>query len=107
MEGEIEIQVLTVLDAARFTDQKEGTKLRRPVVRGISRDLFQEFKQNDKEEIFTSCEKLLTTQDRDARLFYDLRSGWSSMWMAGTAVMISVRTLLAACFTSTQTVCPT
>ncbi len=68
MNCDIEVQVLTALEMARSSAKKEGMTLRRPVVRSISRDLFQEVKQLDIEEIFACCEILLDARDRNARL---------------------------------------
>lgn len=68
MDRDIVTQVGSELESARSTARSQGLTLRTPVVRSISRDLFGEVKEGGKEEIFSSCEKLLATRDSGARL---------------------------------------
>jgi len=67
-ELDMVIQVATELDLARSSANQQESTLRTPEVRAISRQLYQEVKQCEKEEIFAYCEQLLATKDSGARL---------------------------------------
>lgn len=68
METDILFQVVTAIDSACESARLQGSKLRRPVLRAISSQQYQEVRQCDKEEIFAICDELLATHDNDARL---------------------------------------